>query len=436
MIGCTKAKEGNGAEMRNPWAVLSILALLSACGGEENTGAVRDAYVLSLLDAGDLPRNRRDTSIRPDAGVSLRDQGVPRDVQIVDVAIRDASNTERDLSANDAGPVEQEDAAVPPDPDPLSEIGVDTDGDGLDDAWERGAANEQLLDWQSRDTDGDGITDDREDFDEDGLTAAQEQAAGRMVSMTASHRPHPFKRDLLIELDTMEGRIVAPEVLQIVVDAYDALGSEGVDGHRGVAIHFFGDQFDLEVQEFDQNFEPRQRLLAGAGPVFGDAPDDFPMSEMIHVVIASRRRDLDTRGGEVITHADDIDRTGVLIYADTIATVFPRCGLDDPPPVPFVTVDEAMAGTLVHEIGHTLQLGHDTAVGGGVNPWNIMSVPSGCVPTRQRAHGEGNEDPVRGNTEAASAPRFSLEAAALMNFTNKLSVETSELVDGDDGREM
>ena len=75
--------------------------------------------------------------------------------------------------------------------------------------------------------------------------------------------------------------------------------------------------------------------------------------------------DRDTRGGEVVTHADDISRTGVLIYADTIADVFPRCGLDDPPPIPFVTVDEALAGTLVHEIGHTLQLGHDTEAQGG-----------------------------------------------------------------------
>ena len=71
------------------------------------------------------------------------------------------------------------DPPVPPS-DPLSEEGSDTDGDGLDDAWEQGAGDELLLDWQNADTDGDGTPDGLEDFDGDGLTAAQEQAAGRM----------------------------------------------------------------------------------------------------------------------------------------------------------------------------------------------------------------------------------------------------------------
>ena len=74
-----------------------------------------------------------------------------------------------------------------------------------------------------------------------------------------------------------------------------------------------------------------------SGPVFMDAPDDFPVSKMVHLIMASRRLDRNTRGGEVVTHAQDIDRTGILIYWGTIQEVFPRCGLDDPPPVPYVT---------------------------------------------------------------------------------------------------
>ena len=65
-----------------------------------------------------------------------------------------------------------------------------------------------------------------------------------------------------------------------------------------------------------------------------------------------------------------------------------------------------------------------------------MSVPTGCVTTRQRAHGEGNDDDSLGNTEAIRAPRFSEAATTLIQLTDKLSVDTSRLIDGDDGQEM
>ena len=52
-----------------------------------------------------------------------------------------------------------------------------------------------------------------------------------------------------------------------------------------------------------------------------------------------------------------------------------------------------------------------------------------------RMHGTGNQDPTLGNTESQSAPRFSDPAADLMNFRNKLSVETAAMED-DDGHEM
>ena len=122
------------------------------------------------------------------------DQGVDHDGTLNDIG----------FPVEDAGPTEDQ---MPPD-EPLIEDGRDTDGDGLDDGWERGAGDPSRLDWQTRDTDGDGVPDGSEDFDGDGLTALQEQAAGRLSESAAVHAPHPFLRDSLIEVDAMEDRLL------------------------------------------------------------------------------------------------------------------------------------------------------------------------------------------------------------------------------------
>ena len=415
--------------------ILALLLLYPGCGEEAGTPRTRDAYVYTLLDAGNVPRARADRGFLVDAAPQQGDVGMaPLDAERPhdsDVSLRlDATP-----AVNDSG-IQPDRGMGGGDEDPLRELGVDTDGDGLDDAWERGAQDATLLDWNNADTDGDGIPDGQEDFDGDGLSCLQEQAAGRMPSMTDTHRPHPFRLDLLIELDAMSGRTPSPDVLQMVLDAYGDVPNEGVPPHTGIKVHFFADQLELAEIIFDSDFGPRQGLLEAAGPRFEGSDASFPVGEMLHVILAARRSDLDTRGGEVITHAQDIDKTGVLIYVDTINRLFPRCGLSDPPPVPDVSAEEALAGTLIHEIGHALQLGHDTAVGNGINYWNIMAVPTGCVDTRRRAHGEGNDQPTLGSTAAVRAARFSHEAARLIDLSNKLSVDTAELVDDNDGREM
>ena len=132
---------------------------------------------------------------------------------------------------------------------------------------------------------------------------------------------------------------------------------------------------------------------------------------------------------------DNPQAAGVILYYDVIYDLFPMCERPVDPVLPPITPEEMIAATLVHEMGHTLQLGHDTSLGGGINYFNIMSVPTSCDEAHMRMHGTGNQDPSLGNTESVSAPRFSDSAAALMNFENKLSVEAAMMED-DDGHEM
>jgi hypothetical protein len=315
----------------------------------------------------------------------------------------------------------------------------DLDEDGLDDRWEWSAGDASRLDWTTADTDGDGTPDGDEDEDGDGLTASEEwavesyrralysedQAPARVVDGGALN---PLRPDLIIELDEMEGRSVSAIALDLAVDAFDVALSPLTP--QGIGIHFFRDEA-LPVSSVGGDFESRHQLLASAPP--RTFPEGFPVHQLIHVIASTARTDDGSRGGEVVGHPDDLNKTGVIIYQDTLAALHPRCGLDDPPPVPFVELDEAQAGALIHELGHALQLGHDTEINGGVNPWNVMAVVTGCVSARQRFHGEGNDDVQLGSTEMISRSRFSGEAIMLMRFQEKLSVDRSELLEQGQG---
>jgi hypothetical protein len=315
--------------------------------------------------------------------------------------------------------------------------GVDTDGDGLDDVWELAADNEALLDWTNPDSDGDGTDDGLEDYDGDNLTNLEEFAASRLTAHDPGKSPHPLRRDLLVALDAMQDRTPDVSALNEVAAAYAALPLENADGTTGVGVHFYLDELGIPAQDFDGSFSQRNSFLRNHGPELDDGETPpLPLSKMIHVVVAARRTDISDRGGEVVTHGDgNPEAAGVILYYDVIYELFPMCERPVEPVLPQITPEEMVAATLVHEMGHTLQLGHDTDVGGGINYFNIMSVPTSCDEAHMRMHGTGNQDPALGNTESLSAPRFSDQAAALMNFFNKLSVETAVMED-DDGHEM
>ena len=80
-------------------------------------------------------------------------------------------------------------------------------------------------------------------------------------------------------------------------------------------------------------------------------------------------------------------------------------------------------------------MGPPKNAGGGINHYNIMALATNCTEAGMRYLGTGNTDESLGNTESVASSRFSWAAAALMDFRNKLSVDTSVMVDTD-GVEM
>lgn len=312
----------------------------------------------------------------------------------------------------------------------------DSDGDGLPDVWELAAGDAARLDPYKRDSDGDGTPDGAEDYDGDGLSNLEELAAARFSTLPEAPAAHPLRKDLLIELDSMAGRAPEEEALRMAARAFAALPLQNPDGSSGVTLHVIPDEQDLPAQEFDGSFEQRWNYLAAHGPKMNDGlSPPLPLRKMVHVMVVSRRQDIPDRGGEVVAAESDPERAGVFVYRDVIEAYFPACERTMPPVLPAITVLEMTGGTLIHEVGHTLQLGHDTEAGGGVNNFNIMSVPGSCGEAQMRSHGADNHDPALGAIEESGEARFSAAASQLMRFTRKLSADTAAMED-EDGYEM
>jgi hypothetical protein len=314
--------------------------------------------------------------------------------------------------------------ALAPQPDgPAIDPTKDTDSDGLPDGFEQLHAG---FDPTKEDTDGDKIHDGFEDEDKDGLSAQQEWAAWQL-SPTQWQKPSPRHKDLLVELDYQKGFGPGAKVLSEAIEAFAAVPLTNPDGKPGIALHIYIDEKDLPVVAMQESLDARLNYLGAHGPTFGSTAKH--VKEMVHVIFASTRPGNASRGGDTIgSSSQSVEKAGVLIYPGNLQKIFPTCTNPNPPKV---SVEEATIATFVHELGHTLQLGHDTTAGGGINPYNIMATDLGkCDALKKRTRGSGNANPALGATAAKGGPRFSKAAAALMKLSSKISVEAKELVNG------
>jgi hypothetical protein len=404
--------------MPTRWRYLGLALFLLGCAGEGSDGD-------SALDAaGDLAQGA--DLARGDRGAA---DGLAPD------GLEGGPAADLDLSAPDLAVTTPDQKASPPDTKPLPDLPApdtlsptqDTDGDKLPDVFELASG----LDPKSADTDGDKTPDGAEDDDKDGITAAIELAVWNS-SPVEQRKASPRHRDLLVELDYQTGCAPPASVLSEAIEALDAVLLPNADGKSGIALHIYTDEKNLPVTPMSESLSDRLSYLGAHGPKAGAAGPQA--AEMVHVMFVSTRPGLPSRGGDTIASSGlPPDNAGVLVYVGNLNAIFPTCTNPYPPAV---SLNEALASTLVHELGHTLQLGHDTAVGGGINSYNIMSTDLGqCELLKHRTRGVGNTDVNLGATIAGGGPRFSKAAALLMKLTNKLSVEANAYEQGN-GYEM
>ena len=216
---------------------------------------------------------------------------------------------------------------------PTVEDNTDTDGDGLADVWELCGIDAGL----------DGGVD--------------------LVLPGAD----PERKDLYVEIDAMAGHVPSPTALGLVVEAFAAAPLANPDGSTGVTLHFVGgmdpdapaaacdpcvDEADLApsawsdewgeflVAKADRFGSPAERAHWNAAAVLEAKARVFRYGISAQSFTAISTDSSTTYSGNAEIEGNDFIVTLGAALAGRPVT------------------DAAMAGTVMHEIGHTLGLGH------------------------------------------------------------------------------
>ena len=298
---------------------------------------------------------------------------------------------------------------------------TDSDFDGLPNDFETLYGLDPFHD----DSDGDGTLDGDEDDDGDGLTALQEWSAWQTDPIERT-KPSPNHKDLLVEVDYQVGFAPSQTTVDTFLDAFSEVLVSNPDGNGGINAHIYFDEVDLPASDFAEGSIARRSYFQSHGPT--NLGSGIHVPQMVHVMFVRGYGNANVGGQAISAPGESVERTGVMVYSGNLNDLSPVCTSDPYPPG--VSAEEAITSTFIHEVGHLLQLGHDTTAGGGVNAYNIMvsstELGGSCQGLKQRTRGVENPLDVTLGASLLGAPRFSQDAAALMKLTNKLSVETSE----------
>ncbi|WP_372479755.1 hypothetical protein ACAH01_15235 [Halomicrobium sp. HM KBTZ05] len=208
---------------------------------------------------------------------------------------------------------------------------ADTDGDGLDDDAE---VYQYRTGTTAADTDGDGLDDGEEveihgtdptaaDTDGDGLDDGAE------VGHDALDESDPFRMDIYVEVDYVEGYKPPADALDPVTKAYAAAPISNPDGSTGIRLHISYDEA-IETDERVSLEELRQRYM----PVYFDHEADG-----YHYGIAVGDARHDGRSVAGVTQS----------WGDNRPFLFETARDDSDQTLS----DDSIASTFMHELGHS-----------------------------------------------------------------------------------
>jgi len=223
----------------------------------------------------------------------------------------------------------------------------------------------------------------------------------------------PYRPDLLIELDCFQGYQPSAAVLSEIFQAFQA---------AGIRVTFLPDQTDLspDLLPVPPTMADYHRLL--------NQTRHPSLSPAIHVIFA-KYGEINTLGEVIMEEETDskpLENTGGLIFVQSTID-YRRKRISQQPGFGRFSEDDLIAKVAIHEIGHMLGAPHEgtSAKYRQINPYNVM-IPGFA---EESMTGLGNSDPELGAT--GDGPRFSLEALAQFNLTEKLSANSRWLDLGD-----
>ncbi len=195
---------------------------------------------------------------------------------------------------------------------------TDSDGDGLCDD----AETHYGTDPHNTDTDGDSLSDPAELFGFDGLDLAYYGA-------------NPLRKDVFLEIDYYPGLGPSAAVVQLVVEAYANAPVSNPDGSTGISLHAFLDD-EIAAADADPNLSPAWTDF----DIIKANYFDSKRARVFHYALFANQ--YNGSGSSGLSRG--IPAQDVIV---SLGTWTPAGG-----------TDLWKAGTLMHELGHNMGLGH------------------------------------------------------------------------------